>query len=131
MQLDTLKDLIQESHGGNPLTRCAFIDEQDAAYRYSVTVVSHGVTIVVPLPKFSVLTHLDLMHEAVSPDMHKEHLEAYVHDYKPRTVVAISYALATYNSQHGFVRSYLEGRFGPLLDKARKLGADWWKDASA
>lgn len=129
-RIKTLNSLINEAHGcAVPRTRSHFIDQQDSCYRYAVTLADFEVTITVPLPRFSVILHLDRLHEAFTPEMPFERLEAYITNYQPRPTEAISYALATFNSQPALVRTYLEGRFGPLLSKARKLGVAWWAES--
>ena len=122
-----LNALIIEAHGCEaPEARSSFLGQHGENYHYSVKLLRWDVTLEVPLPRFTVVLHLMKTHPAFSPEMPKEHIEAYVDGYQVRPQEAISYALATFSNQQAAVRTYLEERFGPMLGEAKNLGGAWW-----
>lgn len=124
-----LSEILARVDGMNlPRVRSTFVDWTNNIITYDVEVTDWQFTLRVPMPQLAVLLLLDLRYKNFSPDLHREHAEAYIRDFQVRAQDAFAYALSSFNSQDKSIREYFEFRFGEHLSEAREQAHRWWLD---
>lgn len=109
-------DLVRDAHGcvlPDAATHCLGPVGDDVAY--DVYLWDWEIRLLVLVPALAVVGLQMAANQPVDPRV-----------YKVRPQDAIAHALAAFDVQPREVRTYLQGRFGPMLPKARELAARWW-----
>ena len=119
--------LISDAAGGDlPKCKSVFREWSGEIMWYDVHFHEWDLSLTIPMPQLPVLLQLDQRHVNFGPELHKEYAEAYIESHQVLAADALAHALYTYGIQSPESQDNLDFRFGPRLDEAIALAADWW-----
>lgn len=128
MRETSFPELVRTAHGcvlPDVATHC--VEDAGDVIHYDVYLLDWNVRIEVPMPVSGVVAHLFVMDETL--DEHVD-LDPLIRRYKVRALEAVAHALCMFENQPIAVQQHLRSRFGPMLDRARRMGREWWRQTT-